>query len=732
MTQAEFTRYVGYENSDSFRGFLIEQFVAARNGGMFVRDHLPMAGTDEIAAAAQYTASSFDNAADIKKVLEMWLHAANIPCDAAPLAEIMAKATADCGANKKNTYFVVLCWLIKYLGARPKSLVFVGSATLRELYFLCMMSAAGVKVTLVTYGLDADFSRLQTKDMVTVKTGRLSAPIQVDFERIDLSKEKKLAEMRAEGERVSNIVKRLDTTAAGIFEDILKDRKTRVIKNGGIYSEGVDSEACPIPVYCAALIGFDDETVYTNMLVKFKESFSGLKKQLIFIEKPLDNPNADEVRALGTVPRTSTAEMIDSLALKITLTGDNTLTALARRTLSELLKTLNTGNQTVVMNYANKLITWIYRCTQARKYSVQYEDIPVILYYGDISQSELYFLNFMSRCGFDVIYISPNKSNLAQTIDKNIDGRMQVFELPQSKPSGAYPTKAMKMKVATVAYSAERDLDTMLYGGDTGIYRSFQFPNSQSVTLKTTFEEIGILWKQEARFRTGFTTAGNLVSVPNIFAKISGVENGNLANYWEDVRSRLTPETILMIKKHIENPPAEQVDISAYRQFYRNDEIDTERLKASTLNRYGFLPDRIQDMLFYKLQETISSGFIKLNGDELMCAVLHFGMNLNKDYLRLIQQFDFTRTIPKIVCIDAVEDTFTVAECVQTVLCNLIGFDVLVYTPTGYKNIETFVSNDAFEEHIMNQFLYDVEVPKLKVPSDEKNGGFFGRLFGKH
>ena len=47
---------------------------------------------------------------------------------------------------------------------------------------------------------------------------------------------------------------------------------------------------------------------------------------------------------------------------------------------------------------------------------VQYEDIPLILYYGDISHSELYFLHFMSRCGFDVIYITPDK-------DKNSDNQ---------------------------------------------------------------------------------------------------------------------------------------------------------------------------------------------------------------------------------------------------------------------------------------------------------------------
>lgn len=724
MAQQEFTRYVGYDDADAFRAFVIDKFVAVQTNGLFFKEKLPAPSTDEIAKAANYTAASFDSAADIKRALDMWLHDANIPCESTALSEAMAKAVAECGVNKKNTYFVMLCWLMKYLGKRPSAVLFVGSATLRELYFLYMLSVAGVRVSLVSYGLDKDFEKLPYQNKIYLKDGKEKSPLQIDFEKIDLSKEAQLSEMRAAANRVSGMVKRMDTTAAGIFEDVLKDRKKRVIQSGGVYSDEGD-----IPVYSAALIGYDEETVYTNMLVKFKESFAGLKKQLIFIEKTLENPNADEVRALGTISRASTADMIDGLAMAIDLKGDKTRTALAQKALRELLNDLNTGNQTVVMNYGNKFVTWLYRCTQARKYAVQYEDTPVVLYYGDISQSEMYFLSLMTQCGFDVVYISPDKKNMQTVIDKNINGFMQIFELPQSKDSGSYPTKAIKTKVATVAYNAERDLDTMLYGGDTGIYRSFQFPNSQSVTLKTTFEEIAILWKQESRFRTGFTTAGNLVSVPNIFAKISGVENGNVNAYWDDIRQKLTPETILNIKK--KNPEEQQVDLSVYRQFYRNGEIDVEKFKGSTLNKFSYLPDRLQDMLLYKLQETVSSGFIKLQGDELMCSVLHFGTCLNKSFTQLIQRFDFTRKIPKLIYIDAVEDTFTLWECIELVMCNLIGFDILVYTPTGYKNIETFVSNDAFEEHIMNQFLYDVEVPKFKIPSEEKNGGFFGKLFGK-
>lgn len=725
MASAGFVRYTGYDNADIFKNMLIEAYAAAKKNGLFFEGKIPMASTAEVSAAANYAAGDFSDVKSVKAGLQSWLSTQRIECDAGAMAEALTEASRNCGANGRNTYLVIFCWLMKYLAVRPQSLVLIGAASLRDLYFLHIMNLAGVRIVYVSYGMDKDFDKFPHANRVQNMTGSMSGMIQMDFSHIDLSKAAQMSQMRASAQQVENTVQRLSTTAAGIFEDFMTEHRTRVVKNGGVFREGG-----VIPVYFAALIGYDEEAVYNNMLLKFKEGFAGSKKQLIFIEKPMENPTAEEIRQLGTVSRNSTGEMIDELALLIKLNGDPIRTALAQTELRKLLNELYTGNQTVVFNYGSKLISWLYRCTQARKYAVQYADIPVVLYYGDISQSELYFLHFMSRCGFDVIYITPNKQLLDITVDKNIDNRMQIFQLPQSRESGSYPSKAVKMKVATVAYSAERELDTMLYGGDAGIFRDFQFPNSQTVTLKTTLEEIGILWKQEARFRQGFETSGNLVTVPNIFAKISGVKDGSAAAYWEEIRERLTPETILRVKTADQQPTANP-DLSVYRSFYRNGKIDAERLKASSLNRYSYLPDRIQDMLLFKLQEAADSGFLKLQGDELMCSVMHFGLNLDKEFMKLLQSFDFTKQLPKLIWIDAVEQTFSLEECIQLVLCNLIGFDILIYTPTGYKNLETFVSADAFEEHTQNEFLYNMEVPKFKIPSEQKNGGFFGRLFRK-
>ena len=37
--------------------------------------------------------------------------------------------------------------------------------------------------------------------------------------------------------------------------------------------------------------------------------------------------------------------------------------------------------------------------------------------------------------------------------------------------------------------------------------------------------------------------------------------------------------------------------MSVYRQYYRNGQYDIEKFKASTLNKFSYLPDRVQDRL---------------------------------------------------------------------------------------------------------------------------------------
>lgn len=82
--------------------------------------------------------------------------------------------------------------------------------------------------------------------------------------------------------------------------------------------------------------------------------------------------------------------------------------------------------------------------------------------------------------------------------------------------------------MGTAAYHAERELDTIMYQ-DSGIYRNQQYGKANAVMLRTMYEEIPILWDQEVKYRPNFSVTDSVVNIPVIFAKVSGVKDGQVS-----------------------------------------------------------------------------------------------------------------------------------------------------------------------------------------------------------
>jgi hypothetical protein len=139
--------------------------------------------------------------------------------------------------------------------------------------------------------------------------------------------------------------------------------------------------------------------------------------------------------------------------------------------------------------------------------------------------------------------------------------------------------------------------------------------------------------------------------------------------------------------------------------------------------------DNIQYFIFSKMQEVIDSGFLNLPYPDIMHLVIKTGLNLGTEILRIIQNYDFTKDIPKIIIIDNIQQTFNVYECIYLVLLNLMAFDIIIYTPTGYKNLETYISPQAYETYTMNRFRDNLRIPPNLHSLKSSGGGIFGGLF---
>lgn len=527
-------------------------------------------------------------------------------------------------------------------------------------------------------------------------------------------------------------VEAITTELSAIVDDFTESHEKRLESRGKVFTKDE-----LIPVYFCAVVGMNDDTSsYNNLLFNLRNKLSLSDKCLIFKNAEFAPPMPNEVAAFDGISRGDKESIKNGICQRICVPGDKMRTSAACDAFKNYAETQNTTPDKLYNNIVT-LGCYFNRIYSAVLNSGKLSEIPVIIFYGKIKPIEISLLHILSRSGMDVIYINPDKSKINELRLENVSSRMQIFELPTSGEIIPYPEKEVKTKIKTVAYNAERSLDTVLYGSDT-IFRDFQFSNMKSSVLSTTYDEIQILWNQPSRFRPGFEVSGDKVTVPVIFAKISGVNDDNINKYWDSVKDKLTPETVLTIKA----PSYREPDEYAFREFdpyHDGHHLFIDKLKNSKANKYGFLSEELQELILSKIQEVYDSDQFDIpDPRERMKYLILAGMTIDRNVLRILQKYDFTKDIPKFIIIDNIEDTFSRIECAQILLFSALGFDIIIYTPTGYRDLETFVKDEAFETHQLKTFEYNARIPRFKIPEkssftppDKSNEGFFSRLFKK-
>ncbi len=283
----------------------------------------------------------------------------------------------------------------------------------------------------------------------------------------------------------------------------------------------------------------------------------------------------------------------------------------------------------------------------------------------------------------------------------------------------------------TVAFQAERELDTLMYQ-DTGLYRNEQYKKANIICLQTMYEEIHILWNQELKYRPSFSTMGDSVNIPVIFAKVSGIKDGSTAQYWQSIRALMTEDTLLINKAPYMGSALVNPIKAHAAEFYRNGKLQKNTIKKHPQYTYGILKEYMQEVILDKLEDMIVRKLIKgigENGTEYL--VIAQVLNLPKVIVRMIQKFDFTKKNPKIIYINTTESVISLEDTIIMTFLNLIGFDILFFVPTGYQSIEKYFNQNLIEEHQIGEYLYDMEVPDLKVVSSSGAKGLWGKKFLK-
>ena len=617
----------------------------------------------------------------------------------------------------KNAYIKFMCWLyykferiVSQLGDNqvPK-ILYEGDISNYELLLIQVLSAAGCDVVLLQYNGDQNYLKL---DASSAHSDALVLPGMQGFpEYFDLKWLRNEIQRDFNNERLYGVKPSIaNCTNAWIegngFEDYKKSIQIRGNDSGFFYN-----------CFCR-MNGVEDKIIYSNELYQFQLELKNAGRKLVIVENEISSPTPEEIAQIKRNNYTQQDQMIMDLTGNFRGISNLELQRVVVKAFVDVI--LEAGKDAgmslnKLTNRAVYLICWLKRYQEQLFSNWKMPEIACFIYLGGCkNDKEALFLKFLARLPVDVLILNPNL-NLKCCLQ---DSLLYEINYTESLVINKYPQENNQLHIGTAAYHAERELDTLMYQG-SGIYRNQQYGKATSVSLQTMYEEIAILWKQELKYRPNFSTVDDVVNIPVIFAKVSGVKEGQMQPYWSGIKDLVTPETILIEKTpYIRSTDANPV--KAYTTaFFKNGKVQKNAIKEHNSYQYGVLREEIQEHILDKLQLLIDSKVIKgtfQNGTEY--TIVATALNMSKELIRMIQRFDFTKVNPKVIYINTSEESISLEDSILMAFLNLLGFDVLFFVPTGYQTIEKHFNTKLVDEHQIGEYVYDLTVPDFRtIPS---------------
>ncbi len=616
----------------------------------------------------------------------------------------------------KNAYIKFMCWLyykferiVNLLGQEkvPK-ILYEGSISNYELLLISVLCHAGCDIVLLQYQGDGAYLKLDANSSFSYEFKIDNAtPFPSDFNLkwIRQQIQNDFTNARLYGEKP----KYVNCTNAWITGEILEDIKQNVTVRG-------KNDAFFYNCFCI-MNGVKDKITYMNELYQLQLELKNNKRRIVIVDDAIPAPSNEEIASIRRRTYTKLDQMLSDLVVNIQYSFNIELQRLMIKAFLDVLLEEAKKPQMNINKMTNKavyMLCWLKRYQAELFSSWKMPQISCFILMGGCkSETEALFLKILARLPIDVLILNPNL-NIKSTI---YDKLLYEVNYETSMNATKFPRENADIKLGTVAYHAERELDTIMYQ-DSGLYRNQQYQKANAVNLQTMYEEIKILWNEELKYRPNFLITDDIVNLPVICAKVSGVKNSDITSYWISVKELMTQDTYV-----IQNVPF--IESTAYNplkehttEFFKNGKLQKNKIKNHADYQYRFLREEMQEHMLDKLQILINQALIKgtfQNGTEY--TIVATALNLPKDILRLIQKFDFTKKNPKIIYINTGEKASSLEDSILIAFLNLIGFDILSFVPTGYQNIENYFNKELMEEHQIGDYIYDMQVPNFATLS---------------
>lgn len=728
-----FYRVAGY--SGEVAAFLTQYDQAARTNGVVIEGRIPNPDPKQLDYLAEMMGSDFQlDAGFLTQKLTRWLprltgaqREAVVTAMTATLQDLQAH-----GKNEnmlRNAYIKYMCWLYykferilgRLGGDELPKILYDGTVSSYELQLLVILARAGADIVLLERAGDAGYLRCDpTSQYAQLYQAPGLTPFPADFS---------LRQLREQGRQQAERQK-LYGAPAGIAPCTNAWMKAPDGKEilTAVRARGDD----PKLFYNAFVVqyGVEDKLLFPSDMVAFYQQLKREGRKVCLENGRLPPPTPEEIAAVRRRNHQTAEQLAADLAANLQYPNNQQLQTLMRQAFLDVVleedKAVG-GNLNRLLNKAVYLVAWMKRYQKDLFQNWRAPEVGVFILFGACSgDNEALFLRLLAKLPVDVLVLLPDLN--APCVLK--DPALLDLHKEHSLPMTDFPVEPSQMRVRTAAYQAEREMDSILYQ-NTGLYRAKQHQKAEAVTLQTMYEEIGLLWDQELKYRPGFAAEGDTVTVPVLLEKICGIKDGPILPYWLEIKKLITPETTLVTKLPWQTG-LEANPMKPYAtQFLRQGRLQREKIKQHKDYLYGILRPEIQDYLLDKLQVLLDEKLIAgtyQNGTEY--TIVSTILGLPKDLLRRIQNFDFTKKNPKLIIISTTEETLSLEDSILVAFLNLVGFDILFFVPTGYQSIEKYFQKPFANEHQLGPYRYDLQVPDFRT-LHEGGKSSIRKLFGR-
>ncbi len=708
-------------------GFIKQYDTKARQRGVVIEGRLPNPDIKNLSYYSEIMGEDFRlDKLFISSALRKWLPRVDFNRNQQISSAIynMLSDLQRKGKNEnmlKNAYIKFMCWLyykfermLSYLGSdEPPKILYDGDVSSYELMMLRILSTAGTDIVMVQCHGDAAYLQQDPRSEYSEElriSGMQPFPADFSLQKLRQEKAQEAAVQRIYGPEPS--IKAC--TNAWVQGRGFDDLKTPIT------SRGNDSKFFYNCFF--RMNGVHDKVSYTSDLYRYQLDVKNSGRKIVIVDEVIPQPTFEEINKIRKGNYARVEQLIPDMASNISFPQNIELQKLMSKVFTDLMLEISKepgNNMSRLTNRAVYLLCWLKRYSPVLFEGWKMPEVACYIYLGGCrNENEALFIRMLARLPVDVLILIPDKNKKGAVedsllLDFNYDDSLQLSK---------YPQDSAELRVGTVAYHAERELDKIMYDDDSGIYRTQQYGRADPIVLRTMYEEIDILWKEELKYRPNFGVSNGVVTIPVIFSKICGVKDNNVENYWISVKRLFTSDSLVfdhfpIIPQGMSNPVR-----SVATEFFKNGRLQRDVIKQHRLYNYGVLREEAQQHILDKLQILINERFIKgtfENGTEY--TIVSTILSLDTTVVRLIQKFDFTKVNPKVICLSLNENSMSLEDTIFLTFLSLVGFDVAIFVPTGYQTVERWFNSgkERFDVHQIGDYVYDLRVPNFSRVSDK-------------